>query len=245
LLEERSILEVRNLDAYYGKGHIIHGISFNVIEGEILGVLGRNGVGKTTVLRCLLGLTPPSRTGSIRLYDQEISKLPAHKIAEAGLGYIPQGRRIFPRLTVLENLTLPVTRGKVNEKDLKVVYEYFPVLHYKSKQLGSTLSGGEQQMLAIGRAIMSKPKLIIVDEPTEGLQPSIVMAVRESIKDLCKQGITAVIADQNLENALDLCQRVYVLEKGAIRYEEKRTNMSMELLHRYLGVTSASARKTG
>lgn len=232
------MLEVRDLHAYYGKGHIIQGISFDVVEGEVLGILGRNGVGKTTILRCILGLTPPRKAGSIRFYGQDVSALPAHKIAGVGMGYVPQGRRIFPRLTVLENLILPVTRGKVEQKDVEAVYEYFPVLRDRAKQLGNTLSGGEQQMLAMGRAIMAKPKLIIVDEPTEGLQPSMVMAVRESVKTLCRQGITAVIADQNLENALDLCDRVYVLEKGVIRYEEKRANLSMELLHRHLGVTT-------
>jgi len=239
------MLEVGDLNAYYGKGHIVQGISFDVVEGEVLGILGRNGVGKTTVLRCILGLAPPRKTGSIKFYGNDISTLPAHKIAGLGMGYVPQGRRIFPRLTVLENLVLPVTRGKVEQKDVEEVYRYFPVLRERARQLGSTLSGGEQQMLAIGRAIMSRPKLVIVDEPTEGLQPSMVMAVRESVKALSRQGITAMIADQNLENALELCDRVYVLEKGVIRYEERRANLSMELLHRHLGVTSADACKGG
>ena len=232
------MLEVRDLNAYYGKSHIVQGISFDVVQGEVLGILGRNGVGKTSVLRCILGLTPPGKTGSIRFCDRDISKLSAHKIAGLGLGYVPQGRRIFPRLTVLENLILPVTKGKVQQEDIEEVYRYFPVLRDRAKQLGSTLSGGEQQMLAIGRAIMSRPKLIIVDEPTEGLQPSMVMAVRESVKALSRQGITTMIADQNLENALELCDRVYVLEKGVIRYEEHRANLSMELLHRHLGVST-------
>jgi branched-chain amino acid transport system ATP-binding protein len=237
------MLEVTDLNAYYGKSHIVQGISFVVVEGEVLGLLGRNGVGKTSVLRCILGLTPPRKTGSIRFFDWEIGTLPAHKIAGLGLGYVPQGRRIFPRLTVFENLILPVTRGKVEQKDIDEVYSYFPVLRDRAGLLGSTLSGGEQQMLAMGRAIMSRPKLVIVDEPTEGLQPSMVMAVRQSIKTLAAKGITAIIADQNLENALELCDRVYVLEKGLIRYEETRANLSMELLHRHLGVTSAAARK--
>jgi len=230
------MLEVRDLHAYYGKSHIIQGVSFDVSEGEVIGILGRNGVGKTTLLRSVLGLTPPKRTGFIKFDDVVISSLPAHKIAEVGLRYVPQGRRIFPRLTVMENLMLPVTKGRVNKEDLEEVFNYFPVLKERAKQLGSTLSGGEQQMLAIGRAMMKRPKLIIFDEPTEGLQPSMVLKVRETIKALCRRGITAIIADQNLENALELCDRVYVLEKGTIRYTEKRENLSLELLNKYLGV---------
>ncbi|MEJ2164100.1 MAG: ABC transporter ATP-binding protein [Desulfobacterales bacterium] len=232
------MLEVKNLNAYYGKSHTIHSISFDVSEGEVIGILGRNGVGKTTLMRSILGLTPPRRTGLIKLGDIDLSNLPAHRIAKGGLGYVPQGRRIFPRLTVLENLILPVTQGRVETSRFDEVFEYFPVLKDRAKQLGSTLSGGEQQMLAIGRAIMSRPRLIIIDEPTEGLQPSMVLTVRESIKTLCKRGITAIIAEQNLENALDLCDRVYVLEKGAIRYQEQRENLSMALLHQYLGVST-------
>ena len=209
-------------------------------EGEVVGILGRNGVGKTTLLRSILGLTPPRRTGIIRFDGVEISSLPAHKIAELGLGYVPQGRRIFPRLTVMENLMLPVIRGKPRKEDLEEVFGYFPILKERAKQLAGTLSGGQQQMLAIARAMMKRPKLMIFDEPTEGLQPSMVLKVRQTIKALCSKGITAIIADQNLENALELCNRVYVLEKGMIKYEEKRERLSLELLHRYLGVTTRS-----
>jgi len=231
------LLEVKDLHAYYNKSHIIQGVSFDVAEGEIIDILGRNGVGKSTLLRSILGLTPPKRTGHIKFGDVDISSLPAYKIAEVGLSYVPQGRRIFPRLTVLENLMVPVTKGRVNKPHLEEVFGYFPGLRERTKQLGSTLSGGEQQMLAIGRAMMSRPKLIIFDEPTEGLQPSMVLTVRGTIKAFCRKGITTIMADQNLENALDLCDRVYVLEKGVIRYEEKREKLSLDLLHHYLGVT--------
>ena len=237
------MLEVKDLNAFYGKNHIIQGISFDVAEGEIIGILGRNGVGKTTVLRSILGLAPPRRTGLIKFGEQDIGVLPAHKIARIGLGYVPQGRRIFPRLTVLENLILPVTKGKVDKIHIEEVFSYFPALRDRANQLGSTLSGGEQQMLAMGRAIMSRPKLIVVDEPVEGLQPSVVLTVRKSIKILCERGITAIIADQNLENTLELCNRVFVLEKGVIRYEEKHENLSMELLYQYLGVSRGNKRE--
>lgn len=232
------MLEVKDLHAYYAKSHIIQGVSFDIGAREIVGVLGRNGVGKTTLLRSILGLTPPRKVGRIRFGDHDISSSAAHKVAEIGLGYVPQGRHIFPRLTILENLVLPVIRGKVNQADLDEVFDDFPALKKRIKQLGSTLSGGEQQMLAIGRAIMSRPKLIIVDEPTEGLQPSMVLKVRESIESLRDRGIAAIIADQNLENALALCDRVFVLEKGVIRYTEKRKDLSLELLNQYLGVNA-------
>ena len=154
----------------------------------------------------------------------------AHKITALGVSYVPQGRHIFPRLTVLENLSVPVTKGKVEDASLEEVFGYFPVLKERLAQLGGTLSGGQQQMLAIGRALMSKPKLIVFDEPTEGLQPSIVQQVRQTIKILRDKGITALIADQNLENALELCDRVYVLEKGTIKYTEQKERLSLDLL---------------
>ncbi len=230
------LLKVEDLHAYYNKSHIIQGVSFDVAKGETIGILGRNGMGKSTLMRSILGLTPPKTTGSVRFDGVDISPLKAHRRANLGLSYVPQGRHIFPRLTVLENLSVPVIRGKVDKKDLEEVFGYFPVLKERLNQIGGTLSGGQQQMLAIGRAVMSTPKLIVFDEPTEGLQPSIVQQVRETVKVFRDRGITALIADQNLENALELCDRVYVLEKGTIRYTEQRENLSLESLCAYLGV---------
>jgi len=230
------MLEIKDLHAFYGKSHIIHGVSLNVQERDVIGVLGRNGVGKTTLLRCILGLMPPKRQGSIKFLEQEISSLPAHKIAELGTGYVPQGRRIFPQMTVYENLVIAAKKGKVDQQELKKVYSHYPILEEKKNQYGGNLSGGQQQMLAIGRAVMSKPKLLVIDEPTEGLQPSMVIAVRDTIRDLCEGGMTAIIADQNLENIMALCTKVFVIEKGLIRYEEVRENLSTELLHKFLGV---------
>jgi branched-chain amino acid transport system ATP-binding protein len=232
------MLDVRDLNAYYGKSHIIHDVTIKVSEGEAVDILGRNGVGKTTLLRSIMGLTPPRKTGTVLFKDKDISSLPAHRIADAGIGYVPQGRRIFPRLTVMENLLLPVTSGRVDKDLLDEVFSHFPILAQRANQLGSNLSGGEQQMLAIGRAMMKRPKLILFDEPTEGLQPSMVLQVRESIRSLCTRGITVMIADQNLENALQLSDRVYVLEKGMIKYHEHRDRLSLELLQGYLGVTA-------
>ena len=231
------ILEVHNLQAFYGKSHVIHNISFNVQKGEVIGILGRNGVGKTTLLRSILGLFPPRRKGTIIFDNKNISSLSTNEIVRMGIGYVPQGRRIFPKLTVLENLSTRVVTGKIKESNIEMVFSYFPVLREKIGQLGGTLSGGEQQMLAIGRAIITTPKLIIIDEPTAGLQPSMVNIVRKSIKNLCKMGITAIIADQNLENTIELCSKVYVLEKGEIKYSGKKENLSIETLYQYLGVT--------
>ena len=230
------MLKVKDLRAYYNKSQIIQGVSFEVSKGETIGILGRNGMGKSTLVRSILGLTPPRTTGSVTFDDVDISSMKAHRIAGLGVSYVPQGRHIFPRLTVLENLSVPVTKGKVSKESLDEVFGYFPVLKERLKQLGGTLSGGQQQMLAIGRAVMSKPKLIVFDEPTEGLQPSIVQQVRQTIKVFRDRGITALIADQNLENALELCDRAYVLEKGTIKYTEQRENLSLELLRAYLGV---------
>lgn len=230
------MLEVRDLQAYYGKSYIIQGISLKVAKGEVVSILGRNGVGKTTLLRSILGLTPPRRTGSVKIDNIETSSLPAHKIAELEVGYVPQGRRIFPRLTVLENLSVPVIKGKADEALFEEIFGYFPALKERTKQLGGTLSGGEQQMLAIGRALMTHPKLVVFDEPTEGLQPSLVFLVRDTVKSLRERGIAVLIADQNLENALSICDSAYVLEKGTIKYKEKRENLSLDLLRRYLGV---------
>lgn len=231
------MLRVKDLHAYYGKSHIVQGVSFDVGDTEVVGILGRNGVGKTTILRSVLGLTPPRKTGCITFGDVDISSLPAHKVVSGGIGYVPQGRHIFPRLTVLENLILPIVKGNVDKTMIDEVLEVFPVLKDRLKQLASTMSGGEQQMLAVGRAMMSRPSLIIFDEPTEGLQPSIVVLVRETIRALCNRGIAVIIADQNLENVLELCDRVLLLEKGIFKYTERRENLSIDLLNQYLGVT--------
>ncbi len=231
------MLQVRDLHAYYDKSHVLQGVSLEVVAGGVVSILGRNGVGKTTLLRSILGLTPPQRKGSIVFEDVEISSLAPYKVANMGVAFVPQGRHIFPRLTVLENLKIPITARKLGNEGIEEAFAYFPVLKDRAKQRGGTLSGGEQQMLALARAMVAKPKLTILDEPTEGLQPSLVFLVREWIKSIHQRGIAMVIADQNLENALDVCDKAYILEKGVVKYEAKREDLNIDLLREYLGIT--------
>jgi len=206
---------------------VLHGVTMEVKKGEVVGLLGRNGVGKTTTLRSIMGLTP-AKQGKIEFDGVDITHLKTYKIARLGIGYVPQGRRIFPLLTVLENLKTPIIKGKVEEKDINEIFEYFPRLKERINQRGGTLSGGEQQMLAVARALMGKPKLMILDEPSEGLQPSMVEMVKETIISLNKKGIDVLVVEQNLESALDVCQRIYVMEKGVIKYEEKKNTSFKE-----------------
>ena len=229
------MLKVDNIHTFYGKSHVLRGVTMEVKKGEVVGLLGRNGVGKTTTLRSIMGLTP-AKQGKIEFDGVDITHLKTYKIARLGIGYVPQGRRIFPLLTVLENLKTPIIKGKVEEKDINEIFEYFPRLKERINQRGGTLSGGEQQMLAVARALMGKPKLMILDEPSEGLQPSMVEMVKETIISLNKKGIDVLVVEQNLESALDVCQRIYVMEKGVIKYEEKKENLNKDILMRYLTV---------
>lgn len=236
------MLRIENINSYYGKSHVIQDVSLEIGKNEVVGLLGRNGVGKTTLLRSMLKLYPPRIEGKIWFEGNEISEIPGHKIAELGIGYIPQGRRIFPRLSVYENLTISC-HSSIDPSRFDEIYNYFPVLKDKLAEAGGNLSGGQQQMLAIGRALMPNPRLLLIDEPTEGLQPSIVRSVRETLKQLRDEGMTILLADQNLDNVLELCDTVYVLEKGSIRLREKKENISIELLQEYLGVSRKRQRK--
>jgi len=230
------MLRLENINSYYGKSHIIQDVSLEIQQNEVVGLLGRNGVGKTTLLRSILGLYPPKKNGWIHLNGQDISSLPSYKIAELGIGYVPQGRRIFPHLSVYENLSI-CCRSTPTTSQLDEIFTYFPILKEKLSETGGSLSGGQQQMLAIARAIMPGPHLLLIDEPTEGLQPSIVKSVRETIKRLRHEGITILLADQNLDNVIELCDTVYVIEKGSIRIRETKENLNIQVLHDYLGVT--------
>jgi len=231
------MLELRSVQAQYGKSRVLHGVTLDVGERETAVLVGRNGVGKTTTLEAILGLVDVTG-GEVRFEGQRISGLPPYQIPRRGIGYVPQGRRIFPELTVRENLEIGCVRGMLDQQVLDRVFTYFPRLRERLWQAGGTLSGGEQQMLAIGRALLGKPRLLLLDEPTEGLMPSLVTLVEETVRRLRQEGVTILLVEQNLSTALAVADRVYVMEKGEVRLtaEPERLRASPELLQRYLGV---------
>jgi urea transport system ATP-binding protein len=211
------ILEVAELCSSYGATPILRGVNLAVGKGEIVAVIGRNGAGKTTMMRCLIGLLRAAG-GCIRYQGEAITHLPADARARRGIGYIPQGREVFPRMTVEENLTVGALIGAERARPrLDVVYEYFPTLRERRKQLAGTMSGGQQQQLAIGRALVGQPGLILLDEPSEGIQPSIVRLICNVLRDSRDtMGTTIVFVEQNLDTILALAERCYVMEKGQV-----------------------------
>ena len=231
------MLQVQGLQARYGKSQVLHGVSLDAREGQIAVLVGRNGVGKTTTLEAIMGLVEVTG-GEIRFEGEPISGLEAYRIPRRGIGYVPQGRRIFPELTVRENLEIGCVRGAVDSNTLARVFEYFPRLKERLWQPGGTLSGGEQQMLAIGRALLGQPRLLLLDEPTEGLMPSLVALVEDTLRRLRVEGTTILLVEQNLATALSLADQVYVMEKGEIRVTAAPAELeaSPEVLQRYLGV---------
>ena len=212
-----TILKVDDINVYYGSIHAIKGVSFEVNQGEIVTLIGANGAGKSTTLNTVSGLLKPA-TGSVTFMDEDLGKVPAHKIVSKGLALVPEGRRVFLQMTVQENLEMGAyTRGaKVPESDLEKVYEQFPRLKERRKQVAGTLSGGEQQMLAMGRALMSNPKLLMLDEPSMGLAPILVEQIFDIIRQLHKDGTTILLVEQNAQAALSVADRGYVLETGKI-----------------------------
>ena len=215
------LLEIREINTFYGESHILQGISLNVDTGEIVSILGRNGVGKTTTLKSIIGLLIP-RSGSILFGGKEISGLPPYEIANIGIGYVPEDRRIFPKLTVRENLLMGIKPGQKREKEgwtVEKFYNYFPNLKDRDKQKGAYLSGGEQQMLTIARALMGNPDILLLDEPTEGLAPKIVVRLEEVIQDIHQQGVAILLVEQNMQVVLRLAARLYVMSKGTIVFE--------------------------
>lgn len=213
-----AILEVKDLEVCYGVIQAIKGISFEVNQGEIIALIGANGAGKTTTLQTITGLIP-SKAGTITYEGKDITKIPGYKLVGMGIAHVPEGRRVFAELSVLQNLKLGAyTRNDKNEMEetLKEIYERFPRLEERKNQMAGTLSGGEQQMLAMGRALMSHPKLIVMDEPSMGLSPLLVKEIFAIIREVNKQGITILLVEQNAKMALAISDRAYVLETGTI-----------------------------
>jgi branched-chain amino acid transport system ATP-binding protein len=210
-----ALLEVEKIETSYGLSQALFGISIMVEPGEIVALLGRNGVGKTTVMRSIIGLTPPTR-GIVRWKGEEIQGLPPYKVARKGIGFVPEDRRIFPDLTVWENLDIARRTGPEGKNAFteERIYEIFPKLKELRDRRGGYLSGGEQQMLTIGRSLLTNPDLLLLDEPSEGLAPLIVEAMREQIGTLRKEGLSVLLAEQSLDFVLSLSDRLYILEKG-------------------------------
>lgn len=234
-----AILEVNDIHTYYGNIHALKGVSLSVNEGEIVTLIGANGAGKTTTLNTISGLLKP-REGHIRFEGQRIDLLPPHKIVEMGISQAPEGRRVFTRLTVMENLEMGAYARDDTEgirEDMERVFELFPVLEERRNQVGGTLSGGEQQMLSMGRALMARPKIFLLDEPSMGLAPMLVEAIFEVIQDINQQGTTILLVEQNALMALAVADRGYVLETGNIvlegTAEELRENPEVKAV--YLG----------
>ncbi|MGA2316977.1 MAG: ABC transporter ATP-binding protein [Thermodesulfobacteriota bacterium] len=215
------MLQVENVNTYYGYSHILQGVSLEVKEGEIVVLLGRNGVGKSTTMKTIMGIQPP-KEGKVIFRNEDVTGLPPYKIAQKGISLIPEDRRVIPNLTVYENLRLgSLILGKTNDREelFEAVLNYFPRLKERLRQYGGSLSGGEQQMLTIARGLMAKPKLMLIDEPSEGLAPKIVHEIMEIIKRLQKDGVTILLVEQHVEMAMRLSEnlRAYIMEKGQIR----------------------------
>ena len=213
-----AMLSVNNLQVHYGMIQAIKDVSFEVNEGEVIALIGANGAGKTTILHTVSGLLQPTK-GSVIFEGQDITKVPAHKIVSLGMAHVPEGRRVFAQLTVLENLKLGAyTRKDKNEMEetLQMIYKRFPRLEERKNQIAGTLSGGEQQMLAMGRALMSHPKIILMDEPSMGLSPIFVEEVFKIIRDISAEGVTVLLVEQNAKKAFNIADRAYVLETGNI-----------------------------
>jgi branched-chain amino acid transport system ATP-binding protein len=235
----KPILQVQDIHTYYGAIEALKGISLEVYEGEIVTLIGSNGAGKTTTLRSISGIVPP-RTGRILYQEQDITGLAAHKVAAMGIAHSPEGRRIFPRMTVLENLEMGAfTRRDTAaiRTDIERVYELFPRLKEREKQKAGTMSGGEQQMLAMGRALMAQPTLLLLDEPSLGLAPVIVDKIYEIIREINGQGVTILLVEQNANYALDVSSRGYVLETGTVALTDNSASLRTDerVMAAYLG----------
>ena len=239
--QPQPLVQVKDLHTYYGKSHILHGVSLHVGRGEVVGLLGRNGVGKSTTLKSIVGLVDASQ-GQVLYEGQPVTTVPAHKLARLGIAYVPEDRRIFRHLTVMENLRTGFDRQGVTEQRRKAlldkVFSYFPRLAERRTQAGGTLSGGEQQMLAIARAMMLEPKIILLDEPTEGLMPRMVSQIHQIIDALHNEGVAILLVEQNVPLTLAASQRVYIMEKGVVRHHCAASELDVNhaVIKQFLGV---------
>jgi branched-chain amino acid transport system ATP-binding protein len=235
------MLTLDNVHTHYGKSHILHGVSIDVQPGEVVGLLGRNGVGKSTTLKTVMGLVRPSE-GTVTFEGKQIGGMAPHHVAHLGIAWVPEDRRIFRLLTVMENLRTGLERAGVTEAKRKAmldkVYGSFPVLAERRDQAGGTLSGGEQQMLAIARAMMLEPKIILLDEPTEGLMPRMVGQISSIIDMLHHEGVAILLVEQNVPLTLEASSRVYIMEKGVVRHHAPSADLRANhaVIHQYLGV---------
>jgi branched-chain amino acid transport system ATP-binding protein len=220
-----NALEVQGLNTFYGKSHILRDVALTVTEGSITTLLGRNGAGKTTTLRSLVGLTP-ARAGTVRIFGRDTTRLPTFRIAGLGVGYVPEGRRIFPNLTVDENLHVPIERPGPWTVDR--IYQVFPRLGERKQNRGRQLSGGEQEMLSIARALLLNPRLLILDEPSQGLAPLIVREVFRIVAQMRGEGISVLLVEQNVRVALEIADQAYVLENGQIVYSGKAAELGAD-----------------
>jgi branched-chain amino acid transport system ATP-binding protein len=233
------MLELHNINAFYDKSHILHDVSLQVKKGEIVGLLGRNGVGKSTTLKTIMGIVPP-QSGIIRLDNQETQGLKSYRIANLGVGYVPEDRRIFPTLTVRQNLIMGIKRGKKKSAGWTIdkIYDLFPRLKERDAFKGGTLSGGEQQMLTIGRTLMGDPTLMLIDEPTEGLAPQVVETVVAVIEEIHRSGVSVLLVEQSLEVVMELASSVLIMNKGEIVFAGTPQDLQghPEVVERYLEV---------
>jgi branched-chain amino acid transport system ATP-binding protein len=232
-------LAVDNVECYYGRVKVLKGVSLKVAPGEVVALLGRNGAGKTTLMKAIMRLIG-CKAGTIRLGDDELTRREPHDVPRLGVGYVPQGRRLFPEMTVAENLRMGVLGGR-KDFDLETIFELFPILRDRLDQVAGTLSGGQQQMLAMGRALCLQPKVMLLDEPCEGLQPSFVQKVLETVGVLRARGVAVLLVEQKVEAALHVADRIAFLENGELAHEAPAAELgrSRELLERYVGVRRA------
>lgn len=232
------MLKLKEVNSFYGSSHILHGVNLEVKEGQVVTLLGRNGMGKTTTMHSIIGFVKKVQ-GEILFEGQNLASLQSHQIAKKGIGIVPQGRRIFPNLTVTENLTVFANKKK-GDWNLEKIFHYFPRLKEREKSYAGTLSGGEQSMLSIGRALMRNPKILLLDEPTEGLSPLMVSEVMDVLLKLKESGMSMLLVEQNISTALRIADDVYILSKGKVVYHDNPDELknNMDIAYQHLALSS-------